>query len=590
MKEFLKTIIASLVGCLAALSFCFFILFFIIGAIATIGSHESAAIVPPSAILKIDFSQPVGERDLDNPFSDINSLSIKPSEKVLGILPAVQAIEHAAVDPAIKFLYMNLSSMKIGISQLEEIRDAVMRFRKSGKAVIAYANNYSQGAYYMATAADKIYMQKEGSAMIFGMGTSMMFFKELLNKLGVEVQLIRHGKFKAAAEQYIAENISEENRIQNQELIDSIWETWVEAICARREITPQEFNALVDNLKLKSAESLIEYNLIDEAVTMQQMTDKLCSLFGVEKEKDIEMISLADYAKAALKPNMKIKDKIAVIYANGEIVMNGEKGISATEFCPMISKIKEDSTIKAVVLRVNSPGGDAQAAEMINTGLQLLRQDKPVIVSFGDYAASGGYWISAQSDMILTNNTTLTGSIGVFSMMINYGKALKKHLDVNIAQLGTNEHSNMLSGINPLNKEEQAYMQNFIEDIYSNFINIVADGRNMNIEEVDEIAQGRVWSGHDAINIRLADGKGGIADALSAAALHAGLGNEYRIVEYPQVKTPLEKILEMLDGTSVTSNLLPEPFKSFGMIYGNLKDEQGLKSYARIPYLYEFNY
>ena len=320
------------------------------------------------------------------------------------------------------------------------------------------------------------------------------------------------------------------------------------------------------------------------------MTDKLCSLFGVEKEKDLKMISLADYAKAKVIPNLKLKEKIAVIYANGEISMKGENGITAEKFCPMISEIKGDSTIKAVVLRVNSPGGDAQAAEMINNGLQLLRKDKPVIVSFGDYAASGGYWIAAQSDMIMTNNTTVTGSIGVFSLMVNYGKGLKKHLDVNVAQIGTNKHSNMMSGINPLNKEEQEYMQSFVEDIYSDFTNIVSDGRKLSVEYVDSVAQGRIWSGIDAINLKLADCRGGITDAIACAALHADLGNSYRVVEYPAMKSSFDRLLDMLGGSSVSTDLLPEPFKSFGEIYGKLTEEQGLKSYARIPYLYEFNY
>lgn len=590
MREFLKTAGAALIGCLAALGIFFFLSLVIILSIAAVGSQDSMVIVPKSAILKIDFSQPVGERSVDDPFSDLTSLSFKPAEKTLGILQAVQAVDKAAYDPAIKFLYMNLSTMNIGMSQLEELRDAIGRFRKSGKAVIAYATNYSQGAYYMASVADKIYMQKDGRSMIFGIGTNIMFFKDLLNRLGIEVQLIRHGKFKAAAEQFVAANISVENRTQNQTLIDSIWKTWIQAISDRRGIPAETFNSMVDNLELSSAESLLENNLIDEAVTLPQMTDKICSLFGVEKEKDLKIISLADYAKATVIPDMKIKEKVAVIYADGEIAMKGEKGITAAEFCPMISKIKGDSTIKAVVLRINSPGGDAQAAEMINNELQLLRKDKPVIVSFGDYAASGGYWIAAQADMILTNNTTITGSIGVFSLMMNYGKGLKKHLDVNVAQIGTNKHSNMLSGINPLNKEEQEYMQSFVEDIYSDFTNVVADGRELSIEYVDEIAQGRIWSGLDAINLKLADCRGGIADALACASLHAGLGSNYRVVEYPVVKTPFDKLLDMLGGTSVSTELLPEPFRSFGEIYGELTKEQGLKSYARIPYLYEFSY
>ena len=589
MKSFFKTLFATFIGSSIALMVCFFLFLGIIGSIATLGSKESSVSVPTSAVLKIDFSQPITERGNEDPFAGLSSLSFETEQKSMALLPALQAIEKAATDPAIKFLYMNLSSLNTGMAQLEEIRDAVKRFRESGKAVIAYASNYSQGAYYMATAADKIYIQREGNAMIFGIGTRIMFFKDLLDKLGVEVQLIRHGKFKAAAEQFIASNISEANREQNQEMIDSVWETWTTSICESRDISVDEFNSLVDNLKLGNAESLIENKLVDEAVTTQEMTDKLCSLFGVEKEKDLEMITLDKYAKAVIKPNLKTSDKIAVIYADGEITMSGNEGITASEFCPMISKIKADSSIKAVVLRVNSPGGDAQAAEMINTELQLLRNEKPVIVSFGDYAASGGYWISAKSDYIFTDKTTLTGSIGVFSLMMNVGKGLKKHLNINVAELGTNRHSNMMSGMNPLNESEQAYMQNFVEDVYTGFTELVAEGRELNIDYVDSIAQGRVWTGSEAVNLKLADKIGGITEAIQYAAVFAGLDN-YRTVEYPTVKSSIDKFMEMINGTSASADILPEPFRELSKAYGMLTEEKGIKNYARVPLIYEFQY
>ncbi len=589
MKGFLKTLFASFVGSLIALSLCFFLFLAIIGSIATLGSSDSSAVVPSSAILKIDFSTPVSERGNNDPLSGFSGFSFKPAPKSISLLAAVQAIDKAAFDPSIKFIYMNLSEMNIGISQLEEVREAIGRFRKAGKAVIAYATNYSQGSYYMASAADKIYMQNEGNAMIFGIGSNIMFFKDLLDKLGLDVQLIRHGKFKAAAEQLVENNISEANRVQNQEMINSIWSTWTTAICESREISSDEFNSLVDNLELRDAETLIAHNLIDEAVTIPQMTDKLCNLFGVEKEKDLKMITLDKYASAVVKPNIKARDKIAVIYADGEITMSGTEGITASEFCPMISKIKADSSVKAVVLRVNSPGGDAQAAEMINTELQLLRIEKPLIVSFGDYAASGGYWISAKSDLIFTNKTTITGSIGVFSLMMNYGKGLKKHLDINVAELATNRHSNMLSGISPLDNEEKEYMQLFVEDTYTDFTTLVAEGRKLNPDYVDSIAQGRIWTGAQALELDLANKAGGLYDAIIFSAIFAGTDN-YRIVEYPSVKTSTEKLIEMLTETSVSGNLLPEPFKSMSGIYSKLSDQKGIRAYARIPYMYEFRY
>ncbi len=588
MKAFLKTVLATIVGCFVALFICFFLFMGFIGTIAMLGSDDAAPVVPSEAILKIDFKNPISERANDDPFSGLSAMSLKPTAKSMGILQAVQAIEYAATDPSIKFIYLNLNTVNAGMSQLEEVRCALQKFRDSGKAIIAYANNYSQGAYYLATVADKIYIQKEGRAEIFGVGTKIMFFKDLLDRLGIEVQLIRHGKFKAAAEQFIANTISDANRKQNQEMIDSVWDSWATSISESREISVEQFNLLVDELKLGNAESLLAYNIVDKAVTQQEMSDILCDLSGVEDEDDLKTISLPNYAKAVIKPNIKAKEKIAVIYANGEIAMAGTEGITAAEFCSVIPKVREDSSIKAVVLRVNSPGGDAQAAEMINQELQLLREVKPVIVSFGDYAASGGYWISAKSDYIFTNNTTLTGSIGVFSLMMNYGKGLKKHLDVNTVTLGTNKHSDMFMGVEPLDAAEQAYMQDFVEEIYTDFTELVAEGRSLEVGYVDSIAQGRVWAGAEALNIKLADAVGGISDAIQYAATYIG-AESYRIVEYPTVKSSMDKFIEMLGEGSVKS-LLPEQYKAIENAYSYLKNEEATVCYARIPYIYEFKY
>lgn len=590
MKAFLKTVLATFIGAIVAMTLGVFMLMVFIGSIAMLGSsQDSAPVVPSEAVLQIELSQAITERGNEDPFADFSSLSLQSSGKSMALLPALRAIEHAATDPAIKFIYLNLNGVNTGMAQLEEIRGALSKFRESGKAVIAYANNYSQGAYYLATVADKIYIQKEGSAILLGMSVKMMFFKDLLNKLGIEVQLIRHGKFKAAAEQFIANTISDANREQNQAMIDSVWDTWSAAISESRDIPVETLNNLIDNLKLGDAHSLVENSIVDAALTRQEMTDRLCSLFGVEKEKDIKVISLSKYAKAVIKPNIKAKDKIAVLYADGEISMDGKEGITATEFCPLISKIKADSSVKALVLRVNSPGGDAQAAEMINTELQLLRQVKPVVVSFGNYAASGGYWISAQSDCIFTDNTTLTGSIGVFSLMMNYGKGLKKHLDINTVTLETNEHSDMFAGVEPLDKKEQAYMQTFVEDIYVKFMDLVSNGRELSVNYVDSIAQGRVWTGAEALNIKLADKQGSLLDAIHYTAAFAGLDN-YRIAEYPAVKTSMEKFMTMLNGTSVKGALLPEQYRAFEKIYSSLSSQKGIKTYARIPYMYEFAY
>ena len=586
MKNFLKTTLAVIVGSLVAMFICSLLFFGLIGSLAALGESQEPA-VPSKAILKIDFATPVtelGQEDAMQAFQSLNFSSAKP----LGILKAVKAIEMAASDPAIKFIYISPNDLNIGMANLEEVRNALLNFRKSGKAIISYADNFSQGGYYLASVSDKIYLNSDGSGAIVGLGSTMMFFKDLLDKLGIEVQLIRHGKFKAAAEQFIASGISQENYEQNKEMIDSIWESWISEIGESRDIDPAHLNTLVDDLKLFSAESLKEHGLVDEIVSRDQMYATLCNLFGVEKEKHLKMISLAKYAEAVVKPNIKAKDKIAVIYADGEITMSDPQGLSAKKFYPIIREVSQDSSIKAVVLRVNSPGGDAQAAEILNKELQLMRTNKPLIVSMGEYAASGGYWISAKSEKIFADNTTITGSIGVFSMAMNYGAGLKKHLKINTAEISSNKHSNMLSGINPLDAKEVAFMQGMVEDIYTKFTALVSEGRELPVEYVDEVGQGRVWTGADAIERKLADEKGGILDALNYAAAAANL-SDYRIVEYPAAKSSMEQFMEMIQGAEANVKAMADPEETIRNIYSKIEKDGEFRVYARHPFCYDFN-
>ena len=587
MKNFLKTTLAVIAGSLIAMFICGFILFGMIGALVALG-ESSEPVVPSKAVLKIDFSTPIAELGQEDAMQALQSFSFT-SVKPLGILKAVKAIEMAAADPAIKFIYINPSQMNIGMANLEEVRNALVNFRKSGKAIITYADNFSQGGYYLASVSDKIYINSDGSGSIVGLGATMMFFKDLLDKLGIEVQLIRHGKFKAAAEQYVASGISKENYEQNKEMIDSIWETWITGIGESRDIAPECLNALADNLALSFAESLKENGLVDDIVTRDQMQTILCNLFGVSRDKDLKIIPLAKYADAVVKPNLKSKAKIAVIYADGEITMSDPQGLSAKKFYPIIREISQDSSIKAVVLRVNSPGGDAQAAEILNKELQLLRNNKPLVVSMGGYAASGGYWISANSEKIFADNTTITGSIGVFSMALNYGKGLKNHLKINTVDIGSNRHSNMLNGVNPLDAEEVAFMQGMVEDIYTKFTALVSEGRDLPVEYVDEVGQGRVWTGADALERRLVDEKGGIIDALYYAAAAADL-RDYRIVEYPAPKTSMEQFMEMLQGAEASVKAIANPEEALKNIYSQLGSDGEFRVYARHPFCYQFNY
>ncbi len=587
MKNFLKTTLAVIVGTGITLTVGFFFFIAILGAIAAIGESSEPA-VPSNAILKVDFSNPVTELGEEDAMAALQSLNFN-SSKPIRILKAVKAIENAATDPAIKFIYLNLNSMNIGMANMEEVRNALEFAKQQGKGIVSYADNYSQGSYYLASVSDKVYLNSDGSAPIVGIGSSMMFFKDLLDKLGIQVQLIRHGKFKAAAEQFIASEISKENYQQNKEMIDSMWESWAEEICNSRGIKMEEFNKLVDNLELFSAESMLEHGLVDELVSRDQMSSIICNLFNVEDEDDLEFVSLGTYAQASVKPDVSIKEKIAVIYADGEITMDAQQGLSVKKFYPIIREVSKDSSIKAVVLRVNSPGGDAQAAEILNKELQLLRANKPLVISMGEYAASGGYWISAKSEKIFADKTTLTGSIGVFSMAMNYGKGLKKHLSVNTANIGSNTHSTMLNGVDALDAKEVAFMQGMVEDIYTQFTALVSEGRNLPVEYVDEVGQGRVWTGADAFRNKLVDEIGGLTDAIRYASACADLTN-YRIVEYPKAKTQMEQILDMIQGAEASVKALANPQESIKEIYSSILEEGQFKAYARHPYCYEFRY
>ncbi|MCI1720497.1 MAG: signal peptide peptidase SppA [Bacteroidales bacterium] len=595
MNNFWKTFLAALCGTLAALFVCMLMFFAFVGSIASLAEKTEPS-VPSSAILKIDLSKPVGERTQNDPFKGFNPAAFQfniSNEGTLGVYDAVRAIKTAADDPAIKLILItNLDTPNYGVANMEEVRKALADFHDSGKPIIAYGINCSQGGYYLASVADKIYINKAGTAQIVGLGTSMMFFKDLLDKLGVQVELIRHGKYKSAAEQYVKSDISPENKEQSLAMLNSIWGTWVKAICKSRNISPVTFNDEVNNLKIWDAESMVANKLADGSVTNTEMTQKLCDLFGVKEDKNLKYVSLADYAAAKVKPDTKSRNKIAVLYAEGEITMSGADGITAKDLCPVIKKLRKDSSVKAVVFRVNSPGGEAQAAEVIREELQLLKKVKPVICSYGEYAASGGYWISAQANKIFTDATTLTGSIGVYSLVFNYGKGLKEHLNINTVSFGTNAHSTMSSGISPLKPEEQIYMQQFVEKIYSQFTSIAADGRKLPVAYVDSIGQGRVWTGEQGIQKKLTDYIGGLDDAIAFAAKYAKLSS-YRVVEYPSVKTMEEKIMDKISGSEsdeASAKILTDPEALIKKAYSSLTKYKGVKTYARLPYIYEFNY
>ena len=589
MKDFLKMTLAVLAGLFIAGILGFMLFFGFIGTLASLGSSTPA--MPRSGVLFMDMSRiSIAEQTQEtDPMAMIQGQDIS----IIGLWDAVKAIEKAASDPAVQCIYLKADGLSAGgIAPVEELRQALGAFRLSGKPVVAYTENPGTGSYYLASVADKIYMgsYKGGSNMMVGVGTQMIFLKDLLDKLGVNVQLIRHGKFKSAGEMYIKSRPSEENLLQTREMVNSMWDGMAESICSSREISREDLDGMIDNLKLNTPEDFLACRLVDELLTKEELKEKLAVLAKESKYEEVKFISLRDYVNINAQTVSKARRKIAIIYAEGEIIDGYDKQeVAGDRFAGIISSVRADSTVKAVVLRVASPGGSVAASEKIRTEIDLLRKVKPVIASYGNYAASGGYWISNSCDKIFSDKSTLTGSIGVFSMIPDFSGTAEKVFHVGVTNVGSSRHSDMYSLTRPLDAEETAYMQRSVDDIYEAFLENVSAGRGMDKAEIDEIAQGRVWTGSDALKIGLVDEIGTLADAVRYAAIAAGDAESdlstWEVAAYPKPMTTLDIILENLTGS--TDALSGTPFESVGRAFRSWDATSTGKVYARMPYIME---
>ena len=586
MKEFVKMTLATLTGLLLFGFISMFIMIGMIGAMAAAGS--SKPVMPAEAVLSIDFSKMTLAEQTEeaDPFAALQGGEmISP----VGIYEAIKAVNAAAEDPAIRYIYMRPDAASGGFARIEEFRTALKNFRNSGKAVVSYIENPTNAGYYLASASDKIYMTSYdgGMNMFGGISSQLIFLKDALDRLGVNVQLIRHGKYKSAGEMYIRNSSSKENMEQNEAMIGSIWESWATLIAQDRGISMETLNNMLNNLELNFPEDFLAKGLVDELLTRDELQKKLADLYVTDDYKHVKSISLADYATLKNTVNYKAANKVAVIYAEGNIVDGGAKDqVAGDRFAKIIQDVRNDKDVKAVVLRVSSPGGSVLASEKIKAELDLLRESVPVIASYGEYAASGGYWISANSDYIFSNATTLTGSIGVFSMIPDIGGTLKNKLHVNVTPVNSNEHADMYGMIRPLDNKEVAYMQASVEKIYDKFTNIVAAGRDMTVEDVDAIAQGRVWTGAEALGIGLVDQIGTIEDAINYAATSIeGVTsvNDVQVVAYPKPQTPIEALLESFGGKG-ESVFAGTPLEDVETAFSGWTEAQSGKMYARIPY------
>ncbi len=588
MKDFLKITLAVIVGCLILGIVKLFVFFGVIESLSLLGKSEP--VMPGSAILRIDLS----EVQLAEQTQDMSLMAgISGSQmKVIGILDAVRAIENAAADPAVKYIYLKPDMVYGGMAEIEELRQALVNFRMSGKAVISYMENPSNAGYYLASVSDKIYMTPHagGMNMMTGISTQMFFLKDLLDKLGINVQLIRHGKYKSAGEMFVRNEPSPENTAQYQEMVDAIWNSWVSSIAESRGISQEKFNAAIDNLELNFPQDYVDAGLVDELLTLDQLKEKLTEYFQATSFEKASMISLSDYAALTAVPNFRAGSTVAVIFANGNILDgDAEQQVTGDRFARIISSVRKDENVKAVVLRVNSPGGSVLAAEKIKDEIALLCEEKPVIASFGDYAASGGYWISAGCDYIFTNSGTLTGSIGVFSMIPDFSQTLDDIAHINVSSANSNRHSDLYSCLRPMTEKELAYMQASVENIYETFTDVVAEGRSLDRSYVDEIGQGRVWAGDDAVRLKLADKKGTLMDAVRYAVSASGSDSsdlsDWNIAEYPTPLTAMEILVKTLNGSSASASVFSgTPLEDAEEAFMSWNSSQSGKVYARLPY------
>ena len=555
MKDFVKMVLAVICGLILTGVVCLILSFGFLGAVLAAGS--SAPVLPKSGVLRIDLSAIVlGEQTQEaNPFDGLGPSSIlsggSGGADIIGIWDAVQAIHAAETDPAVKYIYLRTDGNLSGAAALGELREALAQFRAgSGKPVVSYMESPSTGGYYLASVSDKIYMTSSlgASGQLTGIGSQMIFFGDLLKRLGVNVQLIRHGKYKSAGEMYTRDSASPENREQYQRMIDSMWESIGRQIADSRGITTAQLDEAIEGLRLNLPQDFADCGLVDELMDREALQDKLAALAVADSYRDVKWIDFADYVAVRVLPG-KARQKIAVIYADGEIIDgSGRTDVAGDRFASLIAGVRADSSVRAVVLRVNSPGGSVLASEKIKDQIDLLKADKPVIASYGEYAASGGYWISSGCDKIFASATTLTGSIGVFGMVPDLSKTVGDIAHIGVETVTSHKHGDMYGLMRPFDAEEYAYMQHSIEAVYDRFTDLVAEGRGLPKETVDAVGQGRVWTGSDALQIHLVDAIGTLEDAIRYAAVAAGEPDldQWTVKGYPAPPSAMEQILEMI--------------------------------------------
>lgn len=588
--KFFKVLLAAFVGTLIALLIVFFVKVAVYSALISgmskMSSETTSTVLKPNSVLFMKLNYDIPDRTADNPFKSIDFNTMEPIETT-GLNEILRNIEHAKADPKIKGIYMELSSIPTSTATLEEIRNKLIEFKKSGKFIAVYGETLSQSAYYVASVADKIWLNPEGIIDLHGMASQIMFYKHLLEKLEVEMQIVRgpNNRFKSAVEPYFLDKMSEANREQMDKLLGTIWGKILQGISESRGISVEQLNQIADNLELMTdAQKALDYGLVDNLFFKDQVVEQLKALTG--SGNTVNAVNNANYAKSYKAKNYN-KNEVAVIYASGQIFdgKGNEENIYSENLAKTIRKVREDRNVKAVVLRVNSPGGSALASAIIGRELDLTKEEKPLIVSMGNYAASGGYWISAKGDYIFADPTTLTGSIGVFGTFPNMQGLFNNKLGLTFDVVKTNENADFGNFTQPLTPFQYAKLQENVVKTYDEFTLRVAEGRGLRQSYVDSIGQGRVWAGADAIELGLVDQLGDLEDAIAYAVEKANLGNDYKVSEWPEQKDFFLRVMESMNKTDEIQVAMK---RKLGVYYNylegldNLQKNTGIQ--ARMPF------
>lgn len=587
MKQFFGAFFGSILGIIIATVLAILI---IVGVIKnTVDStfrhnKEDASESRNHAVLRLVVDGTINERQRENPFKDFGNMAPFGEDDGIGLNELIRKIEYAKTDKQVKGLYLVFKNLDGGFATLQEIRNALADFKKSGKFIYSYSENFGQREYFIASVSNKIFLNPQGSLDWRGLNMSLLFFKQAFEKLDIDMQVFRHGKFKSAVEPFLADKMSQANRFQSEIFLNSIWNNMLLEISKDRNVPIDELNRIANQLEVQFPEDAVG-KFVDAAVYEDEVISELKKKTGM---KETDKLKFTDFSKYEVKNKTDLKanaSKIAVIYATGDI-SSGEgddEAIGSDRLAKTIKEARLDSKIKAIVLRVNSPGGSALASDVIWREVLLAKKAKPTVVSMGDVAASGGYYISCAADRIFAQPNTITGSIGVFGIIPNIQRALEKKLGITVDTVNTNKYSDVGTGLRAVTEYEYNYIQKSVEKVYDTFTKRVAEGRNMTQAEVDSIGQGRVWTGTDALKIKLVDELGGLDDAIAYVAKKAKL-KDYKRVDLPKQKNPFDALLgnkETEMETRILKNNLGPTYTYFKQVR-NLISLSGIQT--RLPF------